>query len=79
MRDAEEDPTYGFETLKINGIVTDSQVRKVAEIAGSKGVIRNPIQWLIDIMNSENYIEIKRVTEPDGKRYIIIDRVKGEK
>ena len=63
------------DSISINGFVTDSVVRKVARVSGSKGVLRSPFQWLYDIMNSENFIEIKRVMAPDGRKYIVIDRV----
>ena len=72
-RDQEE-----VDAISINGFVTDSVVRKVAQVSGSKGVLRSPFQWLYDIMNSENFIEIKRVMAPDGRKYIVIDRVKEE-
>ena len=70
-RDQEE-----LDAISINGFVTDSVVRKVAQVSGSKGVLRSPFQWLYDIMNGENFIEIKRVMAPDGRKYIVIDRVK---
>ena len=67
-----------YNAISINGFVTDSTVRKVAKVSGSKGVLRSPFQWLYDIMNSDNKIEIKRVMASDGRRFIVIDRVTGE-
>ena len=67
-----------YNAISINGFVTDSTVRKVAQVSGSRGVLRSPFQWLYDIMNSDNEIAIKRVMAPDGRRYIVIDRVTEE-
>lgn len=64
-----------YNPISIKGFITDTAIRKVAKVSGSKGVVRSPFQWLYDIMNSENFIEIKRVIAPDGRRYLVIDRV----
>ena len=67
-----------YNAISIKGYVTDTAVRKVAQVSGSKGVLRSPFQWLYDIMNSDSFIEIKRVMAPDGRRYLVIDRVTEE-
>ena len=68
-------PPEDYKVITINGFIVGEEKRKVGTLSRSS-MIRPPVQWLHDLMNSENCILIQRVIEPDGRRYLIIDRVK---